>query len=164
LDDCARQLDPFLGIRELFGAAEHRSLRSHPEAVIEWSAFKGSGLVEVEFPAKLQWIGDRAFQGCAWLASVRLPRERGTIGEEVFKDCRSLRRLALGDVGTWAEEAAAEMIEGGGKLDRLELIGRNLESIQAAAIERWLADNAVVVSAAFKGRRLGRFKIVSEEG
>jgi hypothetical protein len=42
----------------------------------------------------------------------------------------------------------------------LELIGSDLESIPAAAIERWLADNVVVVSAAFKGRRLGRFEIV----
>jgi hypothetical protein len=56
------------------------------------------------------------------------------------------------------------MIKDGRKLDRLELIGRNLESIPAEEIETWLADNAVVVSAAFKGRRLGRFEIVSEEG
>jgi hypothetical protein len=131
------------------------------EAQIGDWAFEKSGLVEVEFPAKLQLIGYQAFQGCAWLASVRLPRELGRIGEGVFEGCRSLRRLALGDVGTWPEEAA-EMIKDVRKLDRLELIGRNFKSIPAAAIERWLADNAVVVSAAFKGRRLGRFEIVSE--
>jgi hypothetical protein len=131
-----------------------------PEAVIGDYAFALSGLVEVEFPVKLQSIGDGAFQGCAWLASVRLPRERGCIGKGVFKDCRSLQRLALGDVGDWPQWVAG-MIEGGGKLDRLELIGRNFESIPAPAIVRWLADNAVVASAAFKGRRLGRFEIVS---
>jgi hypothetical protein len=134
-----------------------------PEAEIVDSAFAESGLVEVEveFPAKLQSIGDKAFQGCAWLASVRLPRELGSIGMEMFNDCRSLRRLGLGDVGTWPKDAA-EMIDGSGKLNRLELIGRNLKSIPAAAIEMWLADNAVVVSAVFKGRRLGRFEIVPQ--
>jgi hypothetical protein len=51
-----------------------------PEAEIEERAFAESGLVEVEFPAKLQSIGNRAFEGCAWLASVRLPRELGRMG------------------------------------------------------------------------------------
>jgi hypothetical protein len=132
-----------------------------PEAEIERAAFIWSGLVEVEFPAKLRSIGDQASYGCTLLASVRLPRGLGRIGMDVFKDCRSLRRLALGDVGTWSDWVA-EMIEGGGKLDRLELIGRNLESIRTEAIETWLADNAVVVSAAFEGQRLGRFGITSE--
>jgi hypothetical protein len=125
------------------------------------SAFAWSGLVEVEFPAKLQLIGEWAFEDCAWLASVRLPRDLGRIGNWVFEGCRSLWWLALGDVGTWPKEAA-EIIRYSGKLDRLELVGRNLESIPAEAIATWLADNAVVVSAVFAGRRLGWFKIVSE--
>jgi hypothetical protein len=131
------------------------------EAEIKTSAFAESGLVEVEFPAKLQSIGDRAFEGCAWLASVRLPRELGRIGREVFNCCHSLRRLALGDVRTWPVDAKV-ITKCDGKLDRLELIGGNLEDIPAAAIGTWLADDAVVVSSTFAGRRLGQFEIVSE--
>jgi hypothetical protein len=73
----------------------------------------------------------------------------------VFEDCRSLRQLALGDVGTWLG-VVAKVITGDGKLDWLELIGRNFEPIPATAIVTWPAGNAVVVSAVCKGRRLGR--------
>jgi hypothetical protein len=132
-----------------------------PEAVIEGEVSAWSGLVEVEFPANLQSIGNVAFKGYVWLAPVRLPWGLDSIRWNVFKDDLAVQQLALGDFRTWPKEAA-EMINGGGKLDRLELIGRNLKRIPAAAIERWFADNAVVLGAAFKGGRLGLFEIISE--
>jgi hypothetical protein len=129
-----------------------------PTATISEMAFAGCGFVEVILPEKLAALESKAFKNCASLRVVRLPRELGDLGDEIFADCPSLHALALGDVrGRWTNP---ESLIGKGKLGRLELIGRDFESVRRRRIVGWLAGDATVVSAEFSGRQLGAFEIV----
>jgi hypothetical protein len=127
-----------------------------PDAEIEEKLFAESGLVEVNFPANLRRIQNEVFSGCVSLVSVRLPQELGALGVKVFIGCPSLRVLAVGDVGRWEEPFG---LLGETRLERLELIGRQFNSLPVAAASRWLTDEADVVSASFVGRTLDRFSI-----
>jgi hypothetical protein len=127
-----------------------------PDAEIEEKLFAESGLVEVNFPANLRRIQNEVFRGCASLVSVRLPQELGALGVKVFIGCPSLRVLAVGDVGRWEKPFG---LLGETRLERLELIGRQFNSLPVAAASRWLADQADVVTPSFLGRTLGRFSI-----
>jgi hypothetical protein len=127
------------------------------EAEISLEAFSGSGLVEVDLPAKLRKIGSGAFYYCRSLVSVRLPLELDVLEFGVFKDCESLRTLALGDVRQWNTKDFCPS----NCIERLELIGTAIPSDKAKEIEECLAEGARVVSARFAGERLGRFVISS---
>jgi hypothetical protein len=115
--------------------------------------------VEVALPAELRRIGVWAFADCTSLTAVRLPQKLCSLGSEVFKGCTSLRALALGDVGE-PDDDPAELL-GGAKLERLELIGCDFESLARWPIAAWLADGAAVLSDKFAGRRLGRVRITA---
>jgi hypothetical protein len=135
--------------------------RLSADAEIEGGAFSQCGLVEVALPAELRLIDAGAFQDCTSFTAVRLPQKLRSLGHEVFKGCTSLRSLALGDVGNHRGNPAALL--GGAKLERLELIGRDFESLARCPIDAWLADGAAVLSAKFAGRRLGRVRITAPE-
>jgi hypothetical protein len=148
-----------IGSGAFFGCSALRSLdlsALSPDAEIGEQAFSCSGLLEVTFPAKLRSIWDFAFLHCESLESVRLPRELDRLGEAVFGDCISLRRLQCGDVGEW--ESPAELFKGA-KLSRLELTGKNFNSLPREAINNWMANDGRIVSSPFSGQRLGRFVI-----
>jgi hypothetical protein len=131
------------------------------DAEIGRSAFSGCGLVEVALPAELRGIGERAFADCTSLTAVRLPQKLRSLGSEVFKGCTSLRALALGDIGERKGDPA--LLLGGAKLERLELIGCDFESLTRCPIDSWLADGAAVLSVNFAGRRLGKVRITAPE-
>jgi hypothetical protein len=125
-----------------------------PDAEIGNRAFARTGLVEVILPAKLNVISYGAFEDCISLTSVRLPQELDSLRDGVFEGCTSLRALALGDVGSPGRDPGGLL--GGVKLDRLELIGTDLASLDrlSTAIGTWLSDGAAIVSAEFAGRTL----------
>jgi hypothetical protein len=127
------------------------------QAVILFFAFAGSGLVEVDFPPKLGRIALNAFENCESLVSVRLPRELRVLESGVFKGCKSLRRLALGDIQCWETNDFCPL----NCIERMELIGADIPSDKAEEIETWLAKGARVVSTKFAGQQLGRFAISS---
>jgi hypothetical protein len=127
-----------------------------PDAEIETWAFCYSGLLEVTFPAKLRSIADGAFSYCKSLESISLPRELDFLDGRVFGSCTSLKRLQCGDVGKWKNP---EEFFYGGKLSRLELTGKNFDSLPAEAIDNWMAAEGSIISTTFSGRRLGRFVI-----
>jgi hypothetical protein len=148
-----------VGSRAFFVCSSLRSLdisALSPDAWIEEGAFASSGLLEVTFPAKLRSIGDSAFSNCKSLESVRLPQELGRLGVGVFWECTSLRRLQCGGVGKWERP---EWLLRGVKLSRLELTGKNFDSLPEEAINNWLADDGCIISTAFSGQNLGRFAI-----
>jgi hypothetical protein len=133
--------------------------RLSADAEIDDHAFAGCGLVEVALPAELRRIGDSAFAFCKSLTAVRLPQKLRSLGGEVFNGCTSLRALALGDVGEYEGDPAALL--DGAELERLELIGRDFESLARWPIAAWLADGAAVLSVQFAGRWLGGVRITA---
>jgi hypothetical protein len=130
------------------------------DAEIKAYAFVGSSLLEVTLPPKLRSIGDSAFQACQSLVSVRLPRELGHLGKNVFGVCSSLERLEWGDIREI--DGSPAMLVTHTEVTRLELTGKNFDSIPGQAIASWLAAKASVISRRFAGRQLGRFRIVSD--
>jgi hypothetical protein len=135
--------------------------RLSADAEIGVGAFEGCGLVEVALPAELRRIDGFAFKNCTSLMAVRLPQKLRSLGHRVFKGCTSLRALALGDVGEHDGDPA--LLLGGAKLERLELIVCDFESLARWSIAEWLADGAAVLSVQFAGRRLGRVLITAPE-
>jgi hypothetical protein len=133
--------------------------RLSADAEIETGAFSGCGLVEVALPAELRGIAHRAFANCTSLTAVRLPQRLRSLGSEVFKGCTSLRALALGDVRE--HEGDPALLPRRAKLERLELIGCDFESLARWPIAEWLADGAAVLSDKFAGRRLGKVRITA---
>jgi hypothetical protein len=112
------------------------------EAVIAHAAFRESGLIEIQLPAKMRSIGHHAFADCDSLVSVRLLQEADVIGSEVFSRCGSLCQLK--------------------GIMRLELIGTRIPSDKVKEIESWLAKGARVVSTRLAGKKFGRFVISGE--
>jgi hypothetical protein len=133
--------------------------RLSADAEIGFGAFVECGLVEVTLPAELRGISDLAFADCKSLTAVRLPQKLRSLGGGVFEGCTSLRALALGDVGEHGGDPA--LLPDGAKLERLELIGRDFESLAEWPIAAWLADGAAVLSVQFAGRRLGGVPITA---
>jgi hypothetical protein len=133
--------------------------RLSADAKIEKRAFAGYGLLEVALPAELRRMGACTFENCTSLAAVRLPQKLHSIGSDVFKGCTSLRGVALGDVGE--REGDPALLPGGAKLEPLELIGRDFESLARCPIAAWLAGGAAVLSVQFAGRRIGRVRITA---
>lgn len=64
-------------------------------ATIEQSAFKDSGISSVPVTESLVKIGYSAFEGCNRLTSLSLP-SRVDIGMMAFKDCKGLKKVAIG--------------------------------------------------------------------
>ena len=60
------------------------------------SAFRGSGLTEVELPVTLQNLGQYAFAGTA-LSSVELNCTVPIVGDYAFSDCARLTEVILGE-------------------------------------------------------------------
>jgi hypothetical protein len=131
------------------------------DAEIAAMAFAECGLVEVRLPPELRCIRDRAFADCTSLTAVRLPQKLGSLGCGVFDGCSSLRALALGNLGEHQGDPAA--LYGRPKLERLELIGNDIESLAQWPIAAWLADGAAVLSVPFAGRQLGGVPITAPE-
>ena len=68
-----------------------------PQSVetIDQSAFKNSGISSVSVTESLTKIGSSAFEGCNRLSSLSLP-SRVDIGMMAFKDCKGLKKVAIG--------------------------------------------------------------------
>lgn len=69
----------------------------------EW-AFSECKLTSIDIPKNVTTIGKRAFAACLDLESVRI--ENGTIGEDMFQDCISLRNVNISDNVTEIGEGA----------------------------------------------------------
>ena len=68
-----------------------------PEGVvsIDNSCFATKPITQIEIPATVRSIGDRAFWRCSSLEEITLPDSVTTIGEAAFSDCSSLETVNL---------------------------------------------------------------------
>lgn len=79
---------------------------------IEEVAFFNTGITDVNFPANLKYIGNRAFKGCDDITSITIPDKVTELGYEMFYDCNSLQRVIIGsavskigrDAFGWSEQ------------------------------------------------------------
>ena len=58
-------------------------------------AFSGAGLVSLNIPNGVSFIGDGAFEQCYWLETINLPSSITTIGFDTFCDCHSLETISI---------------------------------------------------------------------
>lgn len=52
-------------------------------------------LEELDLPASLRFIGDRAFEGCLGLQSIEIPDSVEFVGRDILAECNSLRTITL---------------------------------------------------------------------
>ena len=76
---------------------ESENVQSYSVTAIAESAFENNmTLYDVELPASLVSIGNRAFQACSELSNVSLDNVK-KIGEQAFRDCPKFRSILDGD-------------------------------------------------------------------
>ena len=85
-------------------------------------AFKGNTAIkkfpELHYFSALTSIADGAFEGCALLASIRLPKNIKRIGENAFKDCQKLPQI---NMPTGVSEIGSGAFDGCKLLEAFEL-------------------------------------------
>lgn len=72
-------------------------INGKPVTEIAEKAFKYCYADAVLLPDTVTKIGDRAFEGCAYLQSMTLPKACVSIGEAAFSGCKALETVALPD-------------------------------------------------------------------
>ena len=73
------------------------------------TAFKGSAIIaftELEYFTSLKKIADSAFEGCAGLIKITLPKQITSIGDNAFSGCSNLKKIDIPDSVTSINEAA----------------------------------------------------------
>ncbi len=101
-------------------------------------AFSGcSWLTSGKIPAGVISIGDDAFYGCSGLSSVEIPESVTSIGRGAFKGCSGLTSVTFGDTSEWyVTESYVDAAKkaGGGKVVKLPFIKptENAELVKAA--------------------------------
>eukprot|EP00581_Thalassiosira_minuscula_P028324 CAMPEP_0183757150 /NCGR_PEP_ID=MMETSP0739-20130205/5530_1 /TAXON_ID=385413 /ORGANISM="Thalassiosira miniscula, Strain CCMP1093" /LENGTH=747 /DNA_ID=CAMNT_0025994505 /DNA_START=52 /DNA_END=2292 /DNA_ORIENTATION=- len=69
--------------------------QSQLEQIKEGAFFDCKSLARIQLPCTLQSIGEEAFSGCRRLVSVQLGGQVGTLQDTAFKNCYSLRNIAI---------------------------------------------------------------------
>jgi hypothetical protein len=118
-----------------------------------------SGLSEIVIPSSVTTIGNSAFGYCSGLTVLEIPPSVRMIGYEAFSDCSGLRRLEISAGLAGIGDGHRDVFRGM-RLDRLTLVGSPLHPAVVANLERALAPDARVISAALAGQAFGRFAIV----
>lgn len=68
-------------------------IQDKPVVAIEKNAFKGTNIISVSIPEKVETIGDSAFEGCKKLTEVIFEGAYADLGKNCFKDCTGLEAL-----------------------------------------------------------------------
>ena len=63
--------------------------------IIENGAFSGCSVKNINFAGPVTKIGDRAFDNCAELISVKLNDSISSIGYSAFKGCKNLKKISI---------------------------------------------------------------------
>ena len=89
------------GLRFVSGFSGNGDIRyvHVPEGVttIDNDAFNGSSLVSIDFPNRMDRIGDWAFYYCTSLTRVGMPDSLGAMGEGCFHSCNRLTSIDIPD-------------------------------------------------------------------
>lgn len=73
------------------------SLTLYVEAIGNEAFEDCAGLTSVDIPRTVTAIGDQAFKGCSSLTSITLPKGLTELSAELFRDCSSLTDVTLPD-------------------------------------------------------------------
>lgn len=84
------------------------------------SAFDGSGLKAVTMPNSLTSIGSAAFARLPNLTTIFFSNDYGTIQPGIFKDCKKLRVVYLGEKNQFSQNSSVSPFEGCTALERVE--------------------------------------------
>lgn len=91
-----------------FAGSKHLKEVIIPESV-EWlhqRCFSGSGLLAVDIPDEVQYMGNSVFQSCASLSEVKLSKRFTQIPINTFKKCISLKSIFLPAGINWLNSRA----------------------------------------------------------
>lgn len=84
------------------------------------NAFDGSGLKAVTMPNSLVTIGSAAFTRLPNLTTIFFSNNYGTIQPGIFKDCKKLRVVYLGEKNQFPQNSSVSPFEGCTSLERVE--------------------------------------------
>ncbi len=137
-------------------------LNGQPVVAIAPGAFESSRLLEVMIPDSVISIGERAFQncrslrtvrlpaglttleartfaGCQWLKDVTMPNDLRRVGDAAFANCGHLQEISLGNM---VEEIAETAFRGCGKLASVTAGGQYYSSVDGVLFS---ADGSMLI-------------------
>ena len=119
-NDRANWDNGFLYLNTLLIAAEEKNVASDCKlysktTLVASNVFYSFDITSISFNDKLKYINDSAFQGCAKIKSINLPKSLVTVGKYAFRSCAGVECLTLNyglsEIGWYAFDGLKKITE-----------------------------------------------------